>query len=58
MMRLLRMKDVLMSTVHAAQFKEVDKTDIVSAIIKDINDPKFFKAMYIILRAIYPAIRV
>jgi hypothetical protein len=58
MMRLLRMKDVLMSTVHAAQFKEIDKTDVVSVAIKDINDPKFFKAMYIILRAVYPAIRV
>ena len=58
MMRLLRMKDVLMSTVHAAQFKEVEKTDVVSSAIKDINDPKFFKAMYIVLRAVYPAIRV
>jgi hypothetical protein len=47
-----------MSTVHAAQFKEVDKSDVVSATIKDINDPKFFKAMYIVLRAVYPAIRV
>jgi hypothetical protein len=58
MMRILRMKDVLLSTIHSAQFKEVTKNDVVSAAIKDITDPKYFKAMYILLRAVYPAIRV
>jgi hypothetical protein len=46
------MKDVLLSTIHSAPFKEVEKTDVVSAAVKDITDPKFFKAMYILLRAL------
>jgi len=58
MMRLLRMKDVLLSTVHSAAFKDVEKTDVVRAAIFDITDPKFFKALYILLRAVFPAIRV
>ena len=58
MMRLLRMKDVLLSTVHSAAFKDLEKTDVVRAAIFDITDPKFFKALYILLRTVFPAIRV
>jgi hypothetical protein len=52
------MKDVLLSTVHSAAFKDLEKTDVVRAAIFDTTDPKFFKALYILLRAVFPAIRV
>ena len=58
MMRLLRMKDVLLSNVQSAAFKELEKTDVVRAAIFDITDPKFFKALYILLRAVFLAVRV
>ena len=58
MMQLLLMKDMLLSTVHSAAFKELEKTDVVRAAIFDITDLKFFKALYILLRAVFPAIRV
>jgi hypothetical protein len=45
MMRLLRMKDPLLSTVHLASFKDLEKTDVIHATIFDITDPKFFKAL-------------
>ena len=58
MMRILRMKDVLLSTVHSVAFKDIKKTDVICGAIMDINDPKFFKALDILLQAVYPAIRV
>jgi hypothetical protein len=52
------MKDMLLSTVHSAAFKELGKTDVVQTAIFDITDPKFFKLLYILLIAVFPAIRV
>ncbi len=52
------MKDALISTVHSAPFKDLEKTDVIRATIFDITDPKFFKALYILLRAVFLAIRV
>jgi hypothetical protein len=49
MIRILRMKDVLLSTVHSAAFKDITKTDVICGTIMEINDPKFFKALYILL---------
>ena len=57
-MQLLRMKDALPFTVHSAAFKDLEKTDVIRAAIFDITDSKFFKAFYILLRAVFPAIRV
>ena len=57
-MRRLQIKDPLLSTVHSASFKDLEKTDVIHAAIFDITNPKFFKALYILLRAVFPAIRV
>jgi hypothetical protein len=38
-------------------FKDLAKTDVVCATVVDIKDEQFFKAMYYVLRVIFPAIR-
>lgn len=57
MMRVLRHKDVLLSTVHTVTFRDLPKNDRTRAAILDVTDQKFFKALYTLLRAVYPAIR-
>lgn len=57
MMRILRLRDALLATVHQASFKDLAKTDVVRAAVVDIKDDQFFKAMYYVLRAVFPAIR-
>lgn len=57
MMRILRLKDALLSTVHQAAFKDLAKTDVIRATIMDITNPKFFKALYVLLRAVFPGIK-
>ena len=49
MMRILRLRDALLMTVHQALFKDLAKTDVVHATIIDIKDEQFFKAMYYVL---------
>jgi len=57
-MRLLQMKDALLSTVHLAALKELEKTNVIPTAIFDITDTKFFKALYILLITLFLAIRV
>ena len=38
MMRILRLKDALLSTVHQASFKELAKTDVTRAAVLDITN--------------------
>ncbi len=57
MMQFLRLKDALLSTVHQVAFKELAKTDVIRVTIMDISNPKFFKALYVLLRAVFPTIR-
>jgi hypothetical protein len=58
MMRILRLKDALLATIHTAEFKTLEKNDTTAAAIKDISNPNFFKALYVLLRAVFPALRV
>lgn len=57
MMRVLRHKDVLKATIHTLQFRELSKNDKVRGAVRDIENATFFKALYILLRAVFPAIR-
>jgi hypothetical protein len=60
MHRLLRSRAALMSTIHQAKFATIGlvKTDDrVRECIQDINDPEFWKAIYQLLRAVFPALR-
>jgi hypothetical protein len=49
MMRILRLRDALLVTVHQPLFKDLAKTDAVRATVVDIKDDQFFKAMYYVL---------
>ena len=60
MHRALRLRAALVATVHQAQFSTiplVKKCDRVKAAVYDILNEDFWKALYILSRAVYPAIR-
>jgi len=60
MHRALRLRSALVATVHQAQFSSIAlvKTDErVRAAVNDILDDDYWKAMYILNRAVYPLIR-
>ena len=60
MHRLLRNRGALISTIHQAKFATISlvKTDDrVRECIQDINDLDFWKALYQLLRAVFPALR-
>lgn len=58
MMRLLRMRNALLATIHQAKFRSLTLNDRARHAIMDIEDPVFWKAQYAILRAVFPSIRV
>ena len=56
MMRVLRQKDVLKATIHSIMFRDLAKNDKVRGAAIDIENEVFFKALYILLHAVFPAI--
>ena len=56
MMRICTLRNALLVTVHQAMFKDLAKTDVVRAATVGIKDEQYFKAMYYVLRAVFPAI--
>lgn len=57
--RLLRLKDPLRATVNGIEFKRLNRTEkFVKKVVDAINDDEFWQAIYFILRAVYPALRV
>ncbi len=57
MMRLLRLKQPLKSTIHQQKFPDLCLNASARAVVKDIGDEKLWKCMYIVLRSVYPALR-
>ena len=57
MIRLLRLKQPLLATIHQVIFTDLDLNDRTRSAVFDIQDGKFWKGLYTILRAIYPALR-
>ena len=55
-MRVLCHKDVLKTTIHTLEFKELLKNDKVRGAVRDIENETYFKAVYILLQAVFPAI--
>ena len=55
--RLLRMKDVLVATIHQLKFRALQLNDRDRLAVLDIQDPIFWKALYTLLRAVYPGLR-
>ena len=57
MMRLLRLKGPLLATIHQAKFRDLDLNNRVRSAVMDIEDKLFWKALYILLRAVFPMLR-
>ncbi len=57
MHRALRMKPALKASIHNPSFASLSKHDHVTAAIVDIKDEVFWKAIYCLLRAVFPALK-
>jgi len=59
MHRSLRLRQALLSTIHQQKFLELEsvKKQSVRHAIRDIEDKKFWKCLYVILRCVFPALR-
>jgi hypothetical protein len=58
MMRLLRLRQPLAATIHQQKFVNLNLIDSVRAAVHDIKDDKFWKCIYILLHAVFPALRL
>jgi len=58
MMRLLRLQQPLVGTIHQQKFVDLNLNNSVRAAVHDIKDDKFWKCIYILLRAVFPALRL
>jgi hypothetical protein len=56
MMRLLRLKQPLKATIHQQQFRDLTLNVSAKAALHDIQDNKFWKCLYVLLRAVFPAL--
>ncbi len=56
MMRLLRLRQPLVGTIHQQKFVNLNLNDSVRAAVRDIKDDKFWKCIYILLCAVFPAL--
>ncbi|KAL3769143.1 hypothetical protein ACHAWU_001211 [Discostella pseudostelligera] len=57
MMRLLRLKQPLKATIHQQQFLDLKLNSTTKAAVMDVQDDKFWKSIYILLRAVFPALK-
>jgi len=58
MMRVLQLKQALMTTIHQQRFTDLTVNKTVAMAVQDIENPDFWKCLYIILRAVFPALRL
>jgi hypothetical protein len=58
MMCLLRLQQPLVGTIHQQKFVDLNLNDSVRAAVRDIKDNKFWKCIYILLHAVFPALRL
>ena len=52
--RLLRLKDVLITTVYPPEFAKLDLNAQAKAVARDIQNPKFFQAIYVVYLVVFP----
>lgn len=55
--RLLRLKAPLKATIHQQKFRDLDINERARQAIRDIENDSFFKAVYVLSRAVFPALR-
>jgi hypothetical protein len=58
MMRLLRLRQSLVGTIHQQIFVNLNFNNSVRAAVSDIKDNKFWKCIYFLLCAMFPALRL
>jgi hypothetical protein len=58
MVRLLRLRQPLGATIHQQKIVDLNPNDSVKAAVHDIKDDKFWKCVYLLLRAVFPALRL
>jgi hypothetical protein len=58
MMQALRLKQLLSATIHQQKFVDLTLNNSVKAAVRDIKDEKFWKCIYMLLRAVFPALRL
>jgi hypothetical protein len=58
MVRLLRLWQPLVATIHQQRFVDLNLNDSVRAAAHDIKDDKFWKCVYLLLCAVFPALRL
>ena len=51
------MKDVLIATIHQLKFRALKLNDRDRLAVLDLQDDNFWKAIYTLLRAVYPGLR-
>ena len=57
MMRLVHLQDPLLATIHQAIFSDLNLNDRVRSAVMDIENKTFWKALYNLIRSVYPAIQ-
>ena len=56
MMHLIRLQQPLKATIHQQKFLDLTLTTSARGAVQDIKDENFWKCMYILLRAVFPAL--
>ena len=57
MVRVLRLQQPLLATIHQAKFRALDLSQRTGLAVRDIENKVFFKALYTLVRAVFPALR-
>jgi hypothetical protein len=58
MVRLLRLRQTLAATIHQQRFVDLNLNDSVRAAVHDIKEDKFWKCVYLLVRAVFPPLRL
>jgi hypothetical protein len=58
MVRFLRLWQPLVATIHQQRFVDLNLNKSVRAAVHDIKDNKFWKCVYLLVRAVFPALRL
>ncbi len=57
MMRLIRLQQPLNATIHQHKLLDLSLTTSAKGAVQDIKEENFWKCMYILIRAVFPALR-
>jgi hypothetical protein len=58
MVRLLCLRQPMAATIHQQRFVDLNLNNSVRAAVHDIKDDKFWKCIYLLVRAVFPALRL